>query len=209
MCFFSSTTSSVSLRLVLRCLLFLGASLRLSVTSLRWLPTWVPFRSALPPPRRVPLPLCRLFTCPLMILPIQLLRPLSRILTQPLCFRETLLLSESTQLWTLLTPLLVCLTPASLVTSTTTSLALPRNSFRTTRACRTSLPSSEWMSCLKTTSSPFLAHAKCRGSCPSLSPWLKFSPEQRASSLTFLTPSRASLKFSMAITTTSLRLHFT
>merc|ERR1711862_794210 len=46
---------------------------------------WEAYKNVLPPPLRVPLPPCKLYTCPLTILPILLLLPPLRILTPPLC----------------------------------------------------------------------------------------------------------------------------
>merc|ERR1712079_148638 len=64
-CCSSSTTSSGSPRLVLRCLPCSVVSPLLSVTSPLWPLTWVPCRSVSPPPRRDPSHLCRPSTCPL------------------------------------------------------------------------------------------------------------------------------------------------
>merc|ERR1712153_281930 len=83
MCSSSSTTFSVSPRLTLRCPPCSVAFHLLSVTSQLSPPILVVSRSALPPPRRVPLPLCRLSMCQLTILPI--LQPPSLTWTPPLC----------------------------------------------------------------------------------------------------------------------------
>merc|ERR1711936_1526803 len=63
-CCSSSTTSSGSPRLVLRCLPSSVVSPLLSVTSPLWPLTWVPCRSVSPPPRRDPSHLCRPSTPP-------------------------------------------------------------------------------------------------------------------------------------------------
>ncbi|KAJ7970307.1 ATP synthase subunit beta [Quillaja saponaria] len=62
-------------RLTQRCLLCLVVFHQLSVISLHWLQILEVFKSILPPPRRVPLLLCRLFMCLLMTWQILLLQP--------------------------------------------------------------------------------------------------------------------------------------
>merc|ERR1711892_683787 len=206
MCSSSLTTSSDSLRLVLKYLPFSAVSPLLWVTSQPLPPTWVACRSVSPPPRRDPSPPCRPSTCQLTTRQILPLPPHSLTWTPPLSCPDLLLNVESTPLWIPLIPPAVSWTPTLLDTSTTTLPEVSRRSSRTTSLSRTSLLFLVWMSCLRKTSSRLPEPGRSRDSSPSPSRLLRSSPATPASSSPFPRPSLDSKRSWLASSTTCQRL---
>merc|ERR1711973_574709 len=186
-CCSSSTTSSGSPRLVLRCLPCSVVSPPLSVTSPLWPLTWVPCRSVSPPPRRDPSHLCRLSTCPLTTCLTPPLPPPSLTWTPPLCCPVVSPSVASTPPSTPSTPPPVSWTPTSSELSTTELPVMSR-------------------SCCRTTRSRSPGRGRLRGSCLSPSRSLRCSPTTLASLPQLPRPSPASRISLLASTTTCPRV---
>jgi len=145
MCYCLLTIFSDSHRPVLKCPLFWDVFPLPSDINLHWLPIWELYKKELPPPRRVPLPPCKLFTCLPMILPIPPPLPLLLTWMPSPCLTELLLSLVFTPPSIPSIPLLECLTLSLLEINTIKSLEEFKNCSKTIRVYKILLPFLVWM----------------------------------------------------------------